>query len=71
MHTQASAMHVPQGVGHASLVSQEGREVDRLAGVIFGPRTHPPPVLLASLVGQKPHVPVAWCMEFAMRLERT
>uniref|UniRef100_A0A3B4TZL1 Uncharacterized protein n=1 Tax=Seriola dumerili TaxID=41447 RepID=A0A3B4TZL1_SERDU len=55
-----SAVHLPEGVGHASLVSQEGGEVDRLARVVFGPRTH-----------LKPQVPVAGCMEFAMRLERT
>ena len=64
-------MNIPEGVGHASLVSQEGCEVDWLAGDIFGPRAHPPNVRLASLVGQKPQVPVAWCMEFTMRLEKT
>ena len=48
-------MNIPEGVGHASLVSQEGCEVDGLAGFIFRPRTHPPNVRLASLVGQKPH----------------
>uniref|UniRef100_A0A3P8WG74 Uncharacterized protein n=1 Tax=Cynoglossus semilaevis TaxID=244447 RepID=A0A3P8WG74_CYNSE len=35
-----TAGHLPEGVGHASLVSQEGSE--------------------------KSHVPMAWCMEFAM-----
>uniref|UniRef100_A0A4W6DTY8 Uncharacterized protein n=1 Tax=Lates calcarifer TaxID=8187 RepID=A0A4W6DTY8_LATCA len=71
IHTEASAVHLPEGVGHACLVSQEGGKVDRLAGVVFGPCTHPPPVLLATFVGQKPHVPVAGCVEFAMRLQRT
>lgn len=70
MHTEAGAVHLPQRVGHASLVSQEGSEVDWLAGVIFGPRTHPAPVLLTTLVGQEPHVSMAGCMEFAMRLEK-
>ena len=68
VHTEASAVHLPQRVGHASLVSQEGREVDRFAGVIFGPRAHPASILLATLVGQEPHVSMAGCMEFAMRL---
>lgn len=63
-------MHLPQRVGHAGLVSQEGSEVDWLAGVIFGPGTHPAPVFLATLVGQEPHVSMTGCMEFAMRLEK-
>uniref|UniRef100_A0A8C4GPN4 Uncharacterized protein n=1 Tax=Dicentrarchus labrax TaxID=13489 RepID=A0A8C4GPN4_DICLA len=69
-HTEASAVHLPQSVGHASLVSQEGGEVDRLAWVIFGPCAHLAPMLLATLVGQEPHVSMAGCMEFAMRLEK-
>lgn len=70
MHTKGSAVHLPQRVGHASLVSQETSEVDRLAWIILGPRTHPAPMLLATLVGQEPHVSMAGCMEFAMRLEK-
>lgn len=70
MHTEAGAVHLPQGVGHASLVSQEGSEVDWFAGVIFGPGTHPAPVSLATLAGQEPHMSVTGCMEFAMRLEK-
>uniref|UniRef100_A0A3Q3IWR3 Uncharacterized protein n=1 Tax=Monopterus albus TaxID=43700 RepID=A0A3Q3IWR3_MONAL len=70
VHTEAYAVHLPEGVGHASLVSQEGGEVDRLTGVIFGPCAHPPPVLLASFVGQKPHVSMSGRMEFAMRLKK-
>lgn len=64
-------MHLSEGVGHASFVSQEGSEVDRLAGVVFGPCAYPTPMLLAALVGQEPHVSVAGGMEFTMRLERT
>lgn len=37
MHTEANAVHLPQRVGHASLVSQESGEVHRLAGVVLGP----------------------------------
>ncbi len=70
VHTEASAVHLPQRVGHASLVSQEGSEVDRLAGVILRPLAHPAPMLLATLVGQEPHASMAGCMEFAMRLEK-
>lgn len=61
-------MHLPQGVGHAGLVSQKGGEVDGLARVVFGPCAHPAPVLLATLVGQEPHVAMAGCMELAVRL---
>uniref|UniRef100_A0A7N6BYZ5 Uncharacterized protein n=1 Tax=Anabas testudineus TaxID=64144 RepID=A0A7N6BYZ5_ANATE len=42
-----------------------------LAGIIFGPCTHPPPVLLTAPVGQEPHVSMSGCMEFAMRLIKT
>lgn len=69
LHTGASAMHLSQRVSHSRFVSQEGSEVDGTAGVIFGPWTHPPSVLLASLVRQEAHVPVARSMEFAMRLK--
>uniref|UniRef100_A0A3P9B0A9 Uncharacterized protein n=1 Tax=Maylandia zebra TaxID=106582 RepID=A0A3P9B0A9_9CICH len=54
LHTEGSAVHLSQRVGHARLISQEGSEVDGMAGVIFG---------------QEPHVPVARSMEFAMRLK--
>uniref|UniRef100_A0A668RV68 Uncharacterized protein n=1 Tax=Oreochromis aureus TaxID=47969 RepID=A0A668RV68_OREAU len=37
LHTEASAVHLSQRVGHACLISQEGSEVDGMAGVIFGP----------------------------------
>uniref|UniRef100_A0A3Q1CTU1 Uncharacterized protein n=1 Tax=Amphiprion ocellaris TaxID=80972 RepID=A0A3Q1CTU1_AMPOC len=70
LHTEASTVNLPQGVGHPGLVSQEGGEVDGVAGVVFGPRSDPPTVLLAALVGQKPHVPVARCVEFTMRLKK-
>lgn len=70
MHTDANAVHLPQRVGHASLVAQEGGEVDRLAGVIFGPRAHPAPVLPATLAGQEAHVSVAGRVKLAMRLEK-
>uniref|UniRef100_A0A3B4GJ30 Uncharacterized protein n=1 Tax=Pundamilia nyererei TaxID=303518 RepID=A0A3B4GJ30_9CICH len=56
LHTEGSAVHLSQRVGHARLISQEGSEVDGMAGVIFG---------------QEPHVPVARSMEFAMRLKST
>uniref|UniRef100_A0A3B5A060 Uncharacterized protein n=1 Tax=Stegastes partitus TaxID=144197 RepID=A0A3B5A060_9TELE len=69
-HTEPGSVHLPQGVGHPGLVSQEGGEVDWVAGVVFGPRPDPPPVLLATLAGQKPHVPVARGMKFAMRLKK-
>lgn len=64
-------MHLPQGVSHAGFVAQEGSEVDGLAGVVFGPCAHFSSVLLATLVGKEPHVSMARCMEFAMRLKKT
>uniref|UniRef100_A0A3P8SR60 Uncharacterized protein n=1 Tax=Amphiprion percula TaxID=161767 RepID=A0A3P8SR60_AMPPE len=50
LHTEASTVNLPQGVGHPGLVSQEGGEVDGVAGVVFGPRSDPPTVLLAALI---------------------
>lgn len=66
MRTEANALHLPQCVGHASLVSQESSEVYRMAGIIFGPRSHPAPVLLAALAGQEACVSMARCVELAM-----
>lgn len=63
-------MHLPQRVGHASLVAQEGSEVDRTAGIILGPRAHPAPMPLASLVGQEARVSMPGCVELSMRLEK-
>uniref|UniRef100_A0A667ZE75 Uncharacterized protein n=1 Tax=Myripristis murdjan TaxID=586833 RepID=A0A667ZE75_9TELE len=63
------SVHLPEDVGHASLVSQEASEVDGLAGVILGPAAHLPPVPLAALAGQEPHVPMARGVEFTMRLD--
>ena len=63
-------MDLPEGVGHAGLVGQEGSKVDRLAGVVLGPGAHLSSLLLAPLVGQEAHVPVAGGMEFTVRLER-
>lgn len=71
LHTEANAVHLPEGVGHARLVAKEGSEVNRLAGVVFGPGTHPPPVLLTAPVWQEAHVPMAGRMEFAMGLGKT
>lgn len=68
-HTESSAVHLPQCVGHASLVAQEGSKVDWMAGIIFGPRAHPAPVPLASLVGQKAYVSMSGRVELSMRLE--
>uniref|UniRef100_A0A3B3XPH9 Uncharacterized protein n=1 Tax=Poecilia mexicana TaxID=48701 RepID=A0A3B3XPH9_9TELE len=51
-----SAVHLPQSVGHASFISQEGSEVEGVAGIVFGPRADPAPVLLAAPAGQEPHV---------------
>lgn len=68
MHTESSAVHLPQRMGHASLVSQESGEVNWKAGIIFGPRTHPAPVPLATLAWEEASVSMAGCMEFAMRL---
>lgn len=69
MRTEANALHLPQCVGHASLISQESGEVHRAAGIVFGPWSHPAPVLLATLPGQEAHVSMARCMELAMWLE--
>uniref|UniRef100_H2STL5 Uncharacterized protein n=1 Tax=Takifugu rubripes TaxID=31033 RepID=H2STL5_TAKRU len=65
-HTEANALHLPQRVGHASLISQESGEVHRTPGIVFGPRTHPAPVLLAALVWQEACVSMARGVELAM-----
>lgn len=61
-------MNLSQCVGHAGLISQEGCEVDGMTRIVFGPRMNLPPVPLASLVGQKPHVSMPRGMELPVRL---
>lgn len=70
VHTEASTVHLSERVCHAGLVSQEGSEVHRLAGIVFRPCTHSAPMLLATPALQEPHVSMAGCMEFSMRLQR-
>ena len=62
-------MHLPEDVGHASLVPKEGGEVDGHAGVILGPGAGLPSMPLAALVGQEAHVTMTRSVEFTMRLE--
>ena len=65
-HTEASAMHLPEGVGHASFITQKGCKVYRLAWIIFGPWPYPASVLLTSLVGQEAHMSMTRGREFTM-----
>lgn len=71
IHTETRAVHLPQCVGHASFVSQEGSQMDWATGVVFRPRAHSSPVLLAALVRQEAHVSMTRGMEFAMGLKKT
>uniref|UniRef100_A0A3Q2CA72 Uncharacterized protein n=1 Tax=Cyprinodon variegatus TaxID=28743 RepID=A0A3Q2CA72_CYPVA len=71
VHTKARAVNLPHSVCHPSLISQEGSEVDRVAGVVFWPRADPTSVPLAAPSGQEPHVPVTWGMELTVRLKKT
>lgn len=61
-------MHLPECVGHASLIAQERSEVDGLLGIIFGPTAHPSTMPFTALVGKEAHVPMARGMEFTVRL---
>lgn len=64
-------MHLPQGVGHASLVAQEGSEMHGLPGVILGPAVHFAPVPLAAFPRQEAKVSVTGSMELPVRLWET
>lgn len=63
-------MKFPQDVGHAGFVAQEGSEVDRLAGVVFGPRLHLPAVTMAPLVAEEAQVAMPGSRKFPMGLGR-
>lgn len=57
-------------MGHASFVPQEGGEMDRLAGVIFGKALDLAPVPAAALAGQEAQGAVPWSRELAVRLQK-
>lgn len=57
-------------MGHASFVPQEGGEMDRLAGVIFGKALDLAPVPAAALAGQEAQGAMPRGRELAVRLRR-
>ena len=56
-------------VGHAGLVTDEGREVARLGGVVLGERLDLAAVALGALLGIEPHRPMAGSGKLAVRLQ--
>uniref|UniRef100_A0A3B3R1G3 Uncharacterized protein n=1 Tax=Paramormyrops kingsleyae TaxID=1676925 RepID=A0A3B3R1G3_9TELE len=69
--TEANTVHLPQGVGHASLVAQEGGEMHGLPGVILGPAVHFAPVPPAAFPRQEAKVSVTGSVELPVRLWET
>lgn len=70
IRTRSRSVHFPDNVGHASFVPQEGSEMDRLAGVIFGKALDLAPVPAAALAGQEAQGAVPRGRELAVRLQR-
>lgn len=58
IRTGSRPVNFADNVGHPSFVPQEGSEVDRLAGVIFGEALHLAPVPAAALAGQEAQRPM-------------
>jgi len=57
-------------MGHTSLVSNEGCQMNRLALVILGESLDLSPMALGSFLGQEPFGTVPWGREFPVRLKK-
>ena len=66
----ARSVHFPHDVSHAGLVSQEGSQVDRLAGVILGEGLDLASVSLGSLLGEKSLGSVTRSFKLSVRLNK-
>lgn len=53
IRTGPRSVDFTDNVGHPSFVPQEGSEMDRLAGIIFGKALHLAPVPATALTGQE------------------
>jgi len=60
------SLNFTNNVGHSSLVTNEGSEVDRLAGIIAREGTNPASVVLSPLLGEELEGSVAWLLKFTM-----
>lgn len=70
IRTGSRSVDFTDNVGHTSFVPQEGSEMDRLVGVIFGKALHLTPVPATALAGQEAQRPMPRSWELAVRLER-
>ena len=70
VHLGAGSVHLPDDVGHTSLIAKEGSHVDWLGGIILGEGLALSLVALGTLLGQESFGSMTGCFKLSVRLKQ-